>query len=480
MLFSCNISYRTRKRSLPDLALRDKLRAILLGVALLVIPYQVLPQACCSGGVPLGGSLGLGTADHKSLQFLATYDYNLLNDLMDVSEILPDDTRQRTTHSAILEVNYGISPRFSIAAVLPLIIQERNIISSGGVKFGNEFQFNLGVNYNTYHGQNRFNPDDWLIPANEVRDGGPGKDGIPSIDNPQFISVEDVNFLSNDDLVLGFADNNVVRAYAHRILDWHEIVNDEINDHALAVNYCPLTGTGIGWNRIINGTKTTFGVSGLLYNSNIIPYDRLTDSYWSQLLHKSVNGQLIGTEAQTYNLIETTWETWKELYPESQILSQNTGFSRNYDRYPYGNYQTNSALLFPVNNTDNRLHNKERVLAVFVEDNMTAYRFGSFDNSLSMVNDEILSKKIVVTGSKKLNLIVAFNRTLADGTNLDFEPMQNELPVVLMDNEGTRWDVFGRGISGPRAGQQLKQETQMMGYWFSFAAFYPNVRIYDF
>ncbi|MBW6480271.1 MAG: hypothetical protein K0B37_12660 [Bacteroidales bacterium] len=133
MLFPRNILYHIKKGSLPNLALRDKLRAILLGVAMLVIPYQVLPQACCSGGVPLGGSLGLGTADHKSLQFLATYDYNLLNDLMDVSEILPDDTRQRTTHSAILEVNYGVSPRFSIAAVLPLIRQERNIRSFGGV-----------------------------------------------------------------------------------------------------------------------------------------------------------------------------------------------------------------------------------------------------------------------------------------------------------------------------------------------------------
>lgn len=327
---------------------------------------------------------------------------------------------------------------------------------------------------------NDLNPNDWLIPVNEVLDGGPGKDGIPSIDNPQFISVDEVTFLRDDDLVLGFADNDDVRAYSHRILDWHEIVNDDINDHSLAVIYCPLTGTGIGWNRLINGTKTTFGVSGLLYNSNIIPYDRFTDSNWSQLMHLSVNGELIGREAQTYNLLETSWETWKKLYPNSHILSLNTGFSRNYDRYPYGNYKTNNNLIFPVSNSDDRLHKKERVLGIFVDDNMTVYRFDSFDNTLSLVNDEFQSKKIVVAGSKNLNLIVAFNRTLADGTTLVFEPLQNELPVVMLDNEGTRWDVFGRGITGPRAGQQLKQETQMMGYWFSFAAFYPNVRIYDF
>ena len=326
---------------------------------------------------------------------------------------------------------------------------------------------------------NRFNPDDWLIPANEVLDGGPGKDGIPSIDNPQFATIEETTFLRDDDLVLGFADNNVVRAYAHRILDWHEIVNDDINDHAIAVNYCPLTGTGIGWNRIINGTKTTFGVSGLLYNSNIIPYDRLTDSYWSQLLHLSVNGQLIGNEAHTYNLVETSWETWKELYPESQILSLNTGFSRNYDRYPYGNYKTNSALIFPVNNTDDRLHNKERVLAVFLNDKATVYRFDSFEPAISVVNDQFYSKKLLIAGSNDLNLMVAYQRELADGTMLTFEPIQNELPTILLDNEGTKWDVFGRAISGPREGENLQTVTQMMGYWFSFAAFYPEVEIYE-
>lgn len=329
------------------------------------------------------------------------------------------------------------------------------------------------------NGQNRFNPDDWLIPANEVLDGGPGKDGIPAIDNPVFVSVDEVTFLREDDLVLGFADHDQVRAYSHRILNWHEIVNDDINDHAVAVNYCPLTGTGIGWSRIINGTKTTFGVSGLLYNSNIIPYDRLTDSNWSQLMHLSVNGDLIGREAQTYYLLETSWETWKKLYPTSQILSLNTGFSRNYDRYPYGNYQTNSALLFPVNNTDNRLHNKERVLAVFVNEKARVYRFESFGQDLSIVNDEFLSKKLLIAGSNNLNLMVAYHRELTDGTILTFEAVQNELPTILLDNEGTKWDVFGRAISGPREGENLMAVTQMMGYWFSFAAFYPEVEIFE-
>ncbi|TVQ09099.1 MAG: DUF3179 domain-containing protein [Bacteroidetes bacterium] len=333
--------------------------------------------------------------------------------------------------------------------------------------------------YNENNGNNN-NDSEWIIPKNEVLDGGPGKDGIPSIQDPKFINVGDATYLQDDDLVLGFANGEEVRAYPHRILDWHEIINDDVNEHSVAVIYCPLTGTGTGWSRILEEGKTTFGVSGLLYNSNVIPYDRKTDSNWSQILLKSVNGQLMGRSAHVYHLVETTWKTWKKAYPSSRVVSTNTGFDWNYDNYPYAYYKTDNTLFFPVSNHDDRLHRKERVLGVIVDEKMIVFRFDSFGNSVSLVNNAFLSKELVVVGSKNLNLMVAFNRELADETILDFEALENELPAVLIDNEGTRWDIFGRGISGPRKGQQLQHETQMMGYWFSFAAFYPDVSIYDF
>lgn len=320
----------------------------------------------------------------------------------------------------------------------------------------------------------------WLIPVDQVLDGGPGKDGIPSLQNPAFINVQETSYLEDDDLVLGFIEGDDVRAYPHPILDWHEIVNDDFDNHSVAVIYCPLTGTGIGWDRVINETQTTFGVSGLLYNANVIPYDRATDSNWSQLLMKSVNGPLKGTSAKGYNLLETTWATWKKLYPDSRVLSTQTGFNRNYGNYPYGNYKTSNDLIFPVNNTDDRLHKKERVLAVIHDERARAYRFDSFDASLSVIYDEFLSQELVIAGSKNLNLMVAFNRELPDGTVLDFEPLENELPVILSDQEGNHWDVFGRAVNGPREGEKLPQLTQMMGYWFSFAAFYPGISIYNF
>lgn len=321
------------------------------------------------------------------------------------------------------------------------------------------------------------NTSAWLIPEKEVRDGGPGKDGIPALDNTNFISIGEANYLKDDDLVLGFADGDDVRAYPHSILDWHEIINDDTKNHSIAIIYCPLTGTGIGWDRMINEKKTTFGVSGLLYNTNIIPYDRLTHSNWSQLLLKSVNGDLIKTEAKTYNLLETTWKTWKEMYPSTKVVSTNTGYNRSYGKYPYGDYKTSKNLIFPISNKDNRLHEKERVLAVIIDGKAGVFRFEENSPGFKVVNRGFGNSKLVAAKNTTANLMVAFNRILADGTELSFSAVQNESPLILLDTEGTKWDVFGRGISGPRKGQKLEPVTQMMGYWFSFATFYSDVEI---
>ena len=120
--------------------------------------------------------------------------------------------------------------------------------------------------------------ESWLIPVNEVFGGGPGKDGIPAISNPKFKPDSTITFLSDDDLVIGVKFEGQLRTYAHLILDWHEIVNDNLGQRYFALTYCPLTGSAIAWDRNLGGEVTTFGVSGLLYNTNLIPYDRATDS----------------------------------------------------------------------------------------------------------------------------------------------------------------------------------------------------------
>lgn len=321
---------------------------------------------------------------------------------------------------------------------------------------------------------------EWLIPENEVRDGGPGKDGIPAINNPSFIKASEVTYLNDNDLVLGFADGDDLRAYPHKILDWHEIINDDTPNHSMAVIYCPLTGTGIGWDREINGMKTTFGVSGLLYNSNIIPYDRATNSNWSQLLLKSVNGNRKGTDAKTFNLLETSWKTWKAMYPNSKIISAKTGYNRSYNTYPYGNYKSNTNLLFPVSNSDMRLHPKKRMLAIINDGKAAGFTFNEAASGITVQQAGFDNKSYVVASNFEANFMVAFNAVLNDGTKLSFSAVPNQLPIILEDDEGNNWDVFGRAVSGPREGQKLVPVPQMMGYWFAFAAFYPDIHLESF
>ena len=322
---------------------------------------------------------------------------------------------------------------------------------------------------------------DWIIPVDEVRDGGPGKDGIPALSDPDFLEASQAIYLDDNDLVIGYKRDDDVRAYPHRILDWHEIVNDKVDDFPVAITYCPLTGSGIGWVRAVDGQTTTFGVSGLLYNTNLIPYDRATDSNWSQMRLECVNGSLIGDKIETFPIVETTWKTWKEMYPATKVLSNFTGFNRNYGLYPYGDYRTNNNnLLFRVSPDDNRLPRKDRVMGVIVNEEAKVYEFSKLRSEIIAINDVFNGEEIVVAGSKELNFMVVFNRSLEDGTVLEFEPVQNAGAVVLQDNEGNTWDVFGEAIDGSRAGTKLFPTSSFVGYWMAWGAFYPGAEIYEF
>lgn len=319
---------------------------------------------------------------------------------------------------------------------------------------------------------------EWLIPKDQIFDGGPGKDGIPALTNPQFASVSSTNYLKNDDLVLIIKIGNEIRIYPHPILDWHEIINDEISGTKFAITYCPLTGSGIAWNRVINGKETTFGVSGLLYNSNLIPYDRASNSNWSQMKLLSVNGSLLGTIANTFTLIETSWLTAKQIFPSAKVVTTSTGYSRSYGTYPYGDYKTNHGLLlFPVSPDDSRLPRKERVLGVIVNNETKAYRFRENGLNIDLISDVVGGKSITVINNKSRNIFAAYQNELEDGSTVSLSPIQNELPIIMIDTDGNKYNLFGEVTDGPKQGMKLKQVTYMVAYWFAWGAFYPNTSI---
>lgn len=324
-----------------------------------------------------------------------------------------------------------------------------------------------------------YRPEEWLIPSDQIIDGGPGKDGIIVIDNPQFSKIAEIDFLNPEDLVIAVNFGTEARAYPHPILDWHEIINDEIGDIKLALTYCPLTGTGIGWNRVINSQVTSFGSSGLLYNTNLLAYDRATDSYWSQMRNQCVNGEQKGIQVNTYHSVEMSYAAFQKMYPDGSILNTNTGFNKKYGTFPLGGYRTSPELLFPVNNKDGRLYPKERVLGVVVNSTAKAYTFTNFsDANITAIQDTVGGTAVVIVGNERLNFMTAYKRQLADGTFLSFEAVQDRLPVVLTDNEGNEWDAFGNALSGSRAGTQLEAPLNYIGYWFAWAAFHPEIDIF--
>ncbi len=213
------------------------------------------------------------------------------------------------------------------------------------------------------------------IPEAEIHQGGPPRDGIPSIDHPRFVSADRVDFLAPQSLVMGVNWRGEAKAYPLAILNWHEVVNDEIGGDRVAVTYCPLCGTGVVYRAPSLQQALNFGVSGLLYNSDVLLYDRQTESLWSQLLHKAVSGPLKGQQLEMMASQLVRWDHWLQAHPATQVLSTNTGFSRDYSRNPYSGYDQSPALYFPVAFTSRQYHPKERVLGLEYRGEFKAYPF---------------------------------------------------------------------------------------------------------
>jgi hypothetical protein len=285
--------------------------------------------------------------------------------------------------------------------------------------------------------KNGFDLSNSLIPVEEIMSGGPAKDGIPAIDHPKFIKVSETNFLKPGDRVLGVVKNGIARAYPIRIMNWHEIVNDYFGHEPVVITYCPLCGSGVAFLATIDGETRTFGVSGLLYNNDVLLYDRKTHSLWTQIMNKAVSGPSIGVELQMIPIIHTNWADWKSRYPEDEVLSTETGYYRDYNRDPYAGYENSENIMFPLSNTDNRFHAKELLLGVEINGKYIAFPFSELKQTNGRVSIKFAGKELIVNYDKIYNTARV---SLASG---------EEIPGIIL-------------------------------YWFAWIAFHSGSEVYRF
>ncbi len=285
--------------------------------------------------------------------------------------------------------------------------------------------------------KNGFDLSNSIIDSRLILSGGPPKDGIPALDEPRFLDSSDADFLRDDDRVLGVAVGSTAKAYPIRILNWHEVVNDRIADTPFIVSFCPLCGTGAVFSATVGGDILDFGVSGLLYNSDVLLYDRQTQSLWSQIRGQSISGSYVGTELVQLPTQHTTWKRWREQYPETTVLSTDTGYVRDYSRNPYGDYISSRQLYFPVEHeAENDLHPKETVLGITIGESRKAYPF-----------------TVLQTQGKE---------RFQDNLN-------GQSFTVIWDEEGHSAQAIDSN------GQPLEQ---IQGFWFAWYAFHPTTQVY--
>ena len=324
---------------------------------------------------------------------------------------------------------------------------------------------------------------DCLVPCGEIRSGGPPKDGIPALTEPEWFDATDA-WIDDEDIVLGVVRNGEARAVPLAIFFWHEIVNDTIGGERSVITYCPLTGSGLHFDGKTTQGGSDFGVSGSLWNNNLVMYNRGgEESWWGQMSSRAIVGPEVGESLTRLPIVETSWKTWKALHPDTLIISNITGFSRNYTRYPYGDYEElNQPPLFivPSQYLDSRLPPKRRVLGIVGDQGTRAYPFNEMDPQ-AVINDVIESTPVLVVYDERSRMALAYNRQL-DGESLTFvhQPHETE-PFRLLDEQTSSiWNLSGEALSGPLAGQKLEPIVDSyIAFWFAWAAFHLSPDIYE-
>src|SRR5215469_12153585 len=250
-------------------------------------------------------------------------------------------------------------------------------------------------------GQPPFDVTVHAVPIDEIVNGGPPKDGIPALNHPKFVSASDGDrFLKGHDRVLGIEYNGIAKAYPIRILNWHEVVNDDFNGKPVVVTWCPLCLSGIVYNPENDGGRLTFGVSGKIYKSNLLMYDRETGSLWSQILQRAITGPLTGTVLAILPAEHSTWEHWRAQHPNTLVLSLDTGYKRDYGLDPYRDYVEEGTPTFRRSQDDkpskDKLRPMEPVLGIEVGGIQKAYPFSVLKKKPREFEDRLGGKILLI------------------------------------------------------------------------------------
>jgi hypothetical protein len=319
---------------------------------------------------------------------------------------------------------------------------------------------------------------------------GQVKDGIPAISQPKFLGVEQVSFLGDKEPVVAFELDGKARAYPLQILIWHEIVNDVVAGRPVLITFCPLCNTAIAFDRIVSGRTLEFGVSGFLRNSDLVMFDRQTESWWQQVTGEALVGDFTGTRLELLASSIVAWSDFKAAFPDGKVLSRETGHRREYGNNPYVGYDDVRASPFLFDGkTDGRLAAMERVVAVELAGQVVAYPFSRLEKQ-PVVADDVGGVPIVVLF--KRGTASALDRsTINDSRDIGsaavFKPVVDGRTLTFrvdgrnfVDNEtGSRWDIFGRSTAGALKGKVLEAIVSGNHFWFAWAAFKPETRVWS-
>lgn len=303
------------------------------------------------------------------------------------------------------------------------------------------------------------------------------KDAIPPLDTPEYVTAAEADrWLDDDDIILGFEWNEDARAYPIRIMNWHEIVNDTIGGLEVVVTYCPLCRSGIVFERHLNnGQLLSFGNTGALFESDMVMYDRETESYWFQIRGEAITGKLHGKRMKVLPSNMMLWSDWLELYPDTQVLSLSTGYERPYaiDIYEFQGYnRVNSRPAFPVSIRDDRLRPKETVIGLEIGDQWKAYSITQLGDRV--IHDTVGGRDVVVFVREAALSGAVFDPHL-NGTRIEFTLQDGQIRDL---ETGSAWDLRGEAISGPRAGDRLERIPISNTFWFAWVVAFPQTDVY--